>query len=135
MIKVPGSKKVIDPNAAVQGPYADYIPEWYAVVGKKIIITYLVQGVMPYFNVFKELMIAKLKRGVDQKFSGNRFKSKSTTYQQYKAAYTGKKWMLHFKYADALNITFLAMLYGIGQPIMFFMAMIILSNQRLSERT
>ena len=52
----------------------------------------------------------------------------------YKAAYTGKEWQIHFKYSDALNISFLAMLYGMGMPIMFPMAMIIISNQRLAER-
>ena len=41
---------------------------------------------------------------------------------------------IHFKYSDCLNITFLAMLYGLGMPIMFPMAMVILANQRLCER-
>lgn len=52
----------------------------------------------------------------------------------YKAAYTGQEWPIHFKYSEALNITFLAMMYGMGMPIMFFMAMVIISNQRLAER-
>lgn len=55
--------------------------------------------------------------------------------QQYISVYTGKEWQIHFKYSDALNITFLAMLYGLGMPIMFPMAMIIISNQRLAERS
>ena len=46
----------------------------------------------------------------------------------YKAAYTGNEWQIHFKYSEALNITFLAMMYGVGMPIMFLMALIILSN-------
>jgi len=41
---------------------------------------------------------------------------------------------IHFKYSDCLNITFLAMLYGLGMPIMFPMASIIIMNQRLAER-
>ena len=49
--------------------------------------------------------------------------------------YYGKEWQIHFKYSDSLNITFLAMLYGLSMPIMFPMAMIIISNQRLAERT
>lgn len=54
--------------------------------------------------------------------------------QLYKGIYTGKEWQIHFKYSDALNISFLAFLYGMGMPIMFPMAMIIISNQRLAER-
>lgn len=41
---------------------------------------------------------------------------------------------IHFKYSDCLNITFLAMLYGLGMPIMFPMAAVIIMNQRLAER-
>lgn len=41
---------------------------------------------------------------------------------------------IHFIYSNALNITFLAMLYGLGMPIMFLMAAIIIFNQRLAER-
>lgn len=116
------------------GPFCDYMPQWYIDVGLKIITTYLVQGMMPYINVVKESVLYRLKIKVDQKCSGNRYKSKSHTIQMYKAVYTGKEWPIHFKYSDALNITFLAMLYGIGMPIMFPMAMIIISNQRLGER-
>lgn len=107
---------------------------WFIDVGLKIITTYLVQGMMPYINLVKECVISCLKIRIDNKCSGNRFKTRSHTIQMYKAAYYGKEWPVHFKYSDALNITFLAMLYGIGMPIMFPMAMIIISNQRLAER-
>lgn len=56
------------------------------------------------------------------------------TIQTYKAVYVGKDMPIHFKYSDCLNITFLAMLYGLGMPIMFPMASVILLNQRLAER-
>lgn len=117
-----------------KGPFYDYMPQWYIDVGLKIVTTYLVQGLMPYINVVKEATIARLKIRLDSKCSGNRFKTKCHTMQMYKAVYTGKEWQIHFKYSDALNITFLAMMYGIGMPIMFFMAMVIISNQRLAER-
>jgi len=89
---------------------------------------------MPYINVVKEGVITTLKGRVDTKCSGNRFKTRAHTIQLYKSVYTGKEWQIHFKYSDALNITFLACLYGIGMPIMFPMAALIISNQRLAER-
>lgn len=61
------------------GPFYDYAPQWYIDVGLKIITTYLVQGMMPYINVVKEGVMAKLKTCLDNKCSGNRFKSKSHT--------------------------------------------------------
>lgn len=62
------------------------------------------------------------------------YSTKKTNVHQYKAVYTAPEWPIHFKFADGLNITFLAMFYGIGMPIMFLMAAIILANQRLCER-
>jgi hypothetical protein len=47
---------------------------------------------MPYINVVKETVMAKLKRGMDNGCSGNRFKSKAHTIQLYQAVYTGKEW-------------------------------------------
>lgn len=117
-----------------KGPFYDYMPQWYIDVGLKIITTYTVQGIMPYINFVKESVLARAKRRGDDKCSCNRFKSKSSTYFAYKAVYTGKDWKIHFKYSDTLNITFLAMLYGLGMPIMFPMAALIISNQRLAER-
>jgi len=116
------------------GPFSDYLPQWYIEVGVKIITTYTVQGIMPYINVVKETIIRKLMGRLDSGCSGDRFKTKSRTIQSYKAAYSGPDMPIHFKYSEALNITFLAMLYGFGMPIMYPMAMAILSSQRLCER-
>lgn len=89
---------------------------------------------MPYINVIKEMVILKLKSCVDTKCSGNPYKTGKRTIQAYKAVRMGKDMPIHFKYSDCLNITFLAMLYGLGMPIMFPMAAIIIMNQRLAER-
>ena len=83
---------------------------------------------MPYINVVKEAIIAKLKIRVAQKCSGDPFKTGKRTIQTYKAVYTGKDMPIHFIYSNLLNITFLAMLYGLGMPIMLFMASIIIMN-------
>ena len=116
------------------GPFSDYLPQWYIEVGVKIITTYTVQGIMPFVNVVKETIIRRLKGSLDQGCSGNRYQTKSRTIQNYKMAYSGPDMPIHFKYSEALNITFLAMLYGFGMPIMYPMAMAIISNQRLCER-
>jgi len=48
--------------------------------------------------------------------------------------YAGPDMPIHFLYSDFLNITFLATFYGLGMPIMFPMACVIIANQRLSQR-
>lgn len=103
-------------------------------VGLKIITTYTVQGLMPYINVVKESVILKIKNCVDTKCTNNPYKTTKRTLQAYKNVRTGKDMPIHFKYSDCLNITFLAMLYGLGMPIMYPMAAVIIMNQRVAER-
>jgi hypothetical protein len=38
---------------------------------------------------------------------------------KYKDLYSGSDYVIHFKYAGVLNITFITMMYGIGMPILF----------------
>jgi hypothetical protein len=97
-------------------------------VGLKIITTYTVQGLMPYINVIKETVILKVKSCIDPKCTGNAYKTKARTLQTYKNVRLGKEMPIHFKYSDCLNITFLAMLYGLGMPIMYPMAAVIIMN-------
>jgi hypothetical protein len=73
-------------------------------------------------------LILKLKGKVDMKCKGDPFTTGKRTLQAYKGVYLGKDMPIHFKYSDCLNITFLAMLYGLGMPIMFPMAAIIVTN-------
>lgn len=103
-------------------------------VGFKIIITYTVQGMMPYINIFVQSAMGWAKTWYDSKCTCNPYVTRARTIGCYKFMYVGADMPIHFKYSDCLNITFLAMLYGLGMPIMFPMACVILANQRLGER-
>lgn len=83
---------------------------------------------MPFINVVVAFILKKLFVGMDTGCSCDPYRTKCTTMQQYKKIYSGPDMPIHFKYSDFLNITFLAMLYGIGIPIMFPMACIIIAN-------
>lgn len=100
----------------------------------KVIVTYFVQGILPFVNVVKSAVVSNLKFRLDTKFTKDPYVTKKSSMAKYKAVYFGEDWPIHFKFSEALNITFLAMLYGIGMPIMFPMAALILFNQRLSQR-
>lgn len=42
--------------------------------------------------------------------------------------------MIHFKYSDALNVSFVCLLYGLSIPILFPIAAITLKLQQVAER-
>lgn len=69
-----------------------------------------------------------IKRNLDNKCSGNPYKTKSTTLQKYRFMNGGSEYMIHFKYSDCLNVTFCALLYGLAVPLLFPIAAITLKN-------
>lgn len=47
------------------------------------------------------------------------YKTKKTQVSQYVALHSGPGYMIHQKYSQLFNVTFVACLYGPGMPILF----------------
>jgi hypothetical protein len=118
----------------IKGPYFDYMPIWYAEVGAKIVDTMLINAILPYVGLVTGFLIPKLKRLLDNKFSGNPYKTKKTSMSAYKDLYSGAEYVIHFKYSGVLNIVYITMMYGMGMPILFVLAAFNFFNQWVCER-
>ena len=90
---------------------------------------------MPFVKLAQLVIVSNLKQKKDTKKSMNPYDTKATTIQGFKKIWGGGDFLIHQKYSDSLNITFLALFYGVGMPIMFPLAAIILFNQRFCEKT
>ena len=117
-----------------KGPFYDYMPRWYSEVGMKIVQTMMINSILPYVTLTVGFAIPALKRALDNKFSGDIYKTKKTSMALYKALYSGANYVIHFKYSGLLNITFITMMYGVGMPILFPLAAFNFFNQWLCER-
>jgi len=118
----------------VEGPFFDYMPQWYASVGDKIVNTMLINSILPYVGLVTGFVIPKLKRMLDSKFSGDPYKTKKTAMAGYKDLYSGAEYVIHFKYSGVLNIVYITMMYGMGMPILFVLAAFNFFNQWVCER-
>jgi len=54
--------------------------------------------------------------------------------QKYKNVYSGPEMPIHFKYSTALNMIFVAMMYGIAMPIMWPLCAVAILSQRITEK-
>jgi hypothetical protein len=106
----------------INGRHYDYMPAWYADVGAKIVQTMLINSILPYVGLATGFIIPAIKRGLDNKFSGNPYKTKKTSMAAYKDLYSGADYVIHFKYSGVLNIVYITMMYGMGMPILFVLA-------------
>jgi hypothetical protein len=70
---------------------------------------------------FKLWAFRTLDRGVQD---SNTYHTKKTNMQTYTDIYSGPDYLIHFKCSGIMNVAFVTMMYGIGQPILFFIAML-----------
>lgn len=116
------------------GPFTDYMPQWYLDVGLKITQTLFIQSFMPIVGVCVGFGVPKVKQLLNNKFTGNQYITKSTSMAKYKAIYGGPEYLVHFKFSELLNVSFVAMMYGLGMPLLFPLAALGLFSAYVAER-
>ena len=83
----------------------------------------IVNAIFPFIEFgiasTKLYVFRKLDHGL---WSKDSYKTKKTNMQTYIDIYSGPEYLIHFKYSGMLNVTFVTMMYGIGQPILYFIA-------------
>ena len=71
--------------------------------------------------------------------SGNKshlrfYNTKTTQVYGLIDIYAGPQYFIHFKYAGILNVVYVTMMYGLGLPILFPIALLTFFNYWLVER-
>jgi len=79
----------------------------------------VINSIMPWVQCTVAFLVPRLKRGLDNGFTQDPYKTKKTSIQNFKALYTGAEYLIHFKYSDCLNVSYIAMMYGLAMPLLF----------------
>ena len=114
----------VDENAGklLDGQFRDYSPKWYTLVGNNIVQTMFVNAFMPIITETIPVIVSGFKRCVDRGFCTSRdsvYATRQTQIYSYIDLYVGPDYVIHFKYSQILNVTFVTMMYGLGMPILF----------------
>lgn len=96
--------------------------------------TMLINSFMPYVTLCSAFAVPWLKRKMDRKFTNDPYITKKTSMFLYKDLYSGNEYVIHFKYSGILNIMYITMMYGLGMPILFPIAVLNFINQYICER-
>ena len=62
------------------------------------------------------------------------YNTRCTQVYEFVDLYKGPEYILHFRYAYILNIVYVTMLYGVGLPILFPIAMLAIFLTWATER-
>lgn len=110
------------------GVFYDYTPGWYGLVGETLVSTMMLNAFMP--PVYEAMTVVQvwLFQRMDQSFEKDKveriYKTKTTQIYAYLDLYTGPDYIVHYKYSTILNIIYVTMLYGLGMPILFPIAVV-----------
>lgn len=89
---------------------------------------------MPFFTVMVGMGRPWLMRKLDNSFSDDPYKTKQTAMAQYRDLYSGSEYVLHYKSAMIMTVTWVTMMYGTGLPILFPIAAFSYFNSYICER-
>lgn len=81
-----------------------------------------VNAFMPIITESIPVIISKIKQKADRGFhpgASGLYHTKQTQIYSYIDLYVGPDYVIHFKYSQILNVTFVTMMYGLGMPILF----------------
>lgn len=94
----------------------------------------IIQSILPYVTLTTGFIIPRLKAYLDNDFTGDVYKTKTTGLAQYINLYSGTDYVIHFKYSTVLNVVYITMMYGVGMPMLFPLAAFNFFNQWITER-
>jgi len=64
----------------------------------------------------------------------DKYKTKKQGMQLYRDVYSGPDYVIHFKYSGVVCTVYIAMMYGMGMPLLFPIAAFNIFNQLITER-
>jgi len=88
--------------------------------------------IIPWTGLIAAKLVPAIKRKLDGK--GDPYKTKKTSMAALRLLYSGGDYVIHFKYSGLLNIAYITMMYGMGMPVLFPLAVINYWNQYVAER-
>jgi hypothetical protein len=109
------------------GYHPDFTVRWYKDVGYLIINAMIGNIAAPLMEVGIAITLKFVFRVLDRRSlkSGNRkTTTKRHSIESYIDLYAGPQYFLHSKYSNLLNITFMTLMFGVGLPILFPIALV-----------
>mmetsp|Transcript_14121 Transcript_14121/g.10185 ORF Transcript_14121/g.10185 Transcript_14121/m.10185 type:complete len:122 (+) Transcript_14121:2512-2877(+) len=113
--------------------------EWYFKVGAIFAQTLFILSLSPYIDISIYVSQALFKQVLDMRRlcrprGGKPARTHSKTIQQFVNAYKGPEMSFHYRYSAMMVVVFFTMLYGVGLPILFPIALLCLVTMYVVDR-
>lgn len=102
------------------GDNGDFNPSFYKTAGNALVSTMIFNAYYPIIEFLMYWGMRVLFRVLDRGFcTCSSFVTKKTSIKGYTDLYLGPVYYMHYKYSTVMNICFVTMMFGLGLPILF----------------
>lgn len=119
----------------INGTIPDFTSQWFNDIGTTLVGAMMFNIYWPVCEFFIGYGKRIFARTLDRCFRCDVNKTKAITLQQYIELYSGPVFFIHYKYSSIMNITYVTMMYGIGLPVLFPIAVFGYLTLYLMEKT
>lgn len=110
-----------------EGKLADFDSYWFGDLGKNLVMAMAYNTVFPMIEAGGFWGMRFGFRLLDRRFKTcNDNYTNKTTISQYVDLYSGPVFFIHYKYGTMLNVVYVTMMYGLGMPVLFPVAVVTL---------
>lgn len=118
------------------GESGDFDSSFWKTSGNAIVSTMIFNAYYPILEFLMYWAMRVLFRCLDRPLcSLDSYKTKKTSIKQYMDLYLGPVYYMHYKYSTVMNICFVTMMFGLGLPILFPIAIASFVILYLLEKT
>jgi hypothetical protein len=97
---------------------------WYMAIGSSILLTMIVGIFTPHITTSINWLICQAISFYDRGFTCNKRNTRQVLQEDYENVYTGQKFLLEFRYAQLVNVTFIVMMFSAGLPLLYPVAFV-----------
>ena len=107
----------------ISGFYIDFTPTWFRDVGNIIVLVMIINIFVAPFGIMMSYLYKVGKRWYYQKFTLSRRITRAKTQSEYQKLYSGPEFILDGRYAEILNLVFVAFTFSPAIPVLYFVAL------------
>lgn len=118
------------------GFYNDFTEEWFIDIGAAILVTQVINAIWPIVEFLLFWFVRLIPRCLDQKSCCPRslHRTNSRTVQDFVEIYSGPEFEQMERITDMVVMVWVCFLFGPGQPILFWLALLYFSLQYTVDR-
>jgi len=116
------------------GQYSDFSASWHSTVGASLVLTMLINVVLPHALPVADTIVASCRRCADRGCSCDRSRTRSLTQAELNMLQLGPELAFDVRYAQIFTSLFVCVTYAAGQPLLLPIAFLSIAGTLVVDK-